>query len=109
MNDQAKTKKDHKFLNTRPVARFYYKGNHSHPVRRTVILIDVSDQLVTGYELREGMTVRDFRDAPIKSFRKDRIATMGQLDKRWIIVNKTNINKTTLRRYPLNDYLRSGA
>ena len=110
MNDQAKkTKKDYKFVNTRPVARFFYKGDHTHPVRRTIVLIETTDQLITGYEIREGSTVRDFRNAPVKSFRRDRIAIVGELDKRRVLTKKMDLNKTTLRRYPLNDLLRHGA
>jgi len=62
-----------------PVARFYYQGSHSHPVRRTILVIESTPKLLVGYELREGSTVREFRNAPIKSFRKDRIATEDQL------------------------------
>lgn len=65
-----------------PVARFYYQGSHSHPVRRTILVIESTANLLTGYELREGSTVRDYRNAPIKSYRKDLIATEDQLGPR---------------------------
>jgi len=66
-------------LRKKPVARFYYKGNHTHPVRRTIVLTEVTDDLIRGYEIREGSTVRKLTEAPIKSFRKDRIALLSQL------------------------------
>jgi hypothetical protein len=62
-----------------PVARFYYQGSHSHPVRRTILVIESTPTLLTGYELREGSVVREFRNAPIKSFRRESIATEDQL------------------------------
>jgi len=65
-----------------PVARFYYQGSHSHPVRRTILVIESTANLLTGYELREGSTVRQYRNAPIKSYRKDLIATEDQLGPR---------------------------
>lgn len=106
---QFKQKKDYKFVNTRPVAKFFYKGDHSHPVRRTILIIDSSETLLTGYEVREGSQVRSFRNAPVKSFRRDRIATAGQLDRRRTLAKKLDVNKTTLRRLPLNDFIKNGA
>lgn len=41
-----------------PVARFWYKGNHSHPVRRTVLITQQDSESITGYELREGSKTR---------------------------------------------------
>lgn len=64
----------HQLMRKLPVARFYYKGNHSHPVKRTVLLVKSTKTKVTGYELREGKTRRDFRNAPIKSYLRDKIA-----------------------------------
>lgn len=69
-------------LKKKPVARFYYKGQHTHPVRRTILLTEITPTLVRGYELREGSEVRDAAEAPIKSFRKDRIALLSQLGAR---------------------------
>ncbi len=61
-----------------PVARFFYKGsNHSHPVRRTILVICNNKDIITGYEIRNGDTVVSLEDAPIKSYRKDRIPNFG--------------------------------
>ena len=55
-------------VRNQPVARFYYQGNHSHPVRRTVLVTETTSNLIKGYELREGATVRELAKAPIKSY-----------------------------------------
>lgn len=72
----------YEIVRSKSVARFYYQGSHSHPVRRTILVIESTANLLIGYELREGSTVREFRNAPIKSYRKDSIATENQLGPR---------------------------
>lgn len=65
-----------------PVCKFYYKGTHSHFVRRTILRIPSENpELITGYELREGSEVRNMKKAPIKTYRKDRIAKWSQIGK----------------------------
>jgi len=86
-----------------PVAKFYYKGTHSHPVRRTVIITENTSRLLTGYELREGSTVRGFNKAPIKTYRKDKVATHRQLRR-----PKSTTNCSTLQRGRLFDLIKSG-
>lgn len=62
-----------------PVAKFYYKGkSHSHPVRRTILIIESDASYITGYELREGSEVRSFHKAPVKTFLKSKIAKVNQ-------------------------------
>src|SRR4051812_11016792 len=64
-----------------PIARFYYKGNHSHPVRRTVLVIESGRSHITGWELREGNTTRELTDAPIKTYNRSKVASPKQLRK----------------------------
>jgi hypothetical protein len=90
-----------------PVARFYYQGSHSHPVRRTILVIESTPRLLRGYELREGSYVRQFRDAPIKSYRKDYIATENQLGLRKHRLPGPRV--TTLQRESLLDLVKVGA
>lgn len=96
----------------KPVARFFYRGQrHSHPIRRTVLVIFSTSTLITGYELREGSTVRKFKDAPIKSYRKDRIAKVNEIDKRRILVKttpKNRRNESTLIRSDLMSLIKEG-
>jgi hypothetical protein len=87
-----------------PVARFYYKGqSHSHPVRRTVLIFETGSNTFTGYELREGNTTRTVGAAPIKTFRKDRIATRAQCRTDSVMrqVGKKRLTETTLSRTSL--------
>lgn len=89
-----------------PVARFYYKGTHSHPVRRTVVIIENTKNYLRGYELREGASCRWLRNAPIKSYRKSRIAKWSDLG-----LNKHRMPGppiTSLSRMKLLDLLKVG-
>jgi len=102
------------FADNRPVARFFYKGNHTHPVRRTIIIIESDDKKITGYELREGSRVRSCKNAPIKSYRRDRIAKIGQIDKRRVLrrnywIKPNGLRSTTLVRSSLKELIRYGA
>lgn len=66
-------------VRNRPVAQFYYKGTKKAPVRRTVLITEQDKETIKGYEVREGSQVRDVEDAPIKTFRLDKVATTSQL------------------------------
>lgn len=66
-----------KLVSKKPVAKFFYRGTHTHPVRRTVLIVEDSKDTFTGYELREGKQVRTGAKAPIKSYSKNDIAKGG--------------------------------
>lgn len=92
-------------VNNKNVARFYYKGNHSHPVRREVIVVEDNLVNLIGYEVREGNVVRDFKHGlPLKSYRKNNIATYGSYCR--LRASKANRRKpknlTTLSYVALN-------
>jgi hypothetical protein len=91
-----------------PVAKFLYKGNHSHPVQRTVLVIESNSKYLKGYELREGKTRRDFTNAPVKTYRKEKIATIKQCRKEVRAKVKKGLNSTTLQRVGLTDLLQNG-
>lgn len=90
-----------------PVATFYYKGSHSHPVRREILVVDQDRTHITGYELREGHFERDIDEAPIKTFLKDKIATRGQCRPESTVrkVSPTKWRETTLARANLHEAL----
>jgi hypothetical protein len=92
---------DYEPVRNLPVAQFYYRGqSHSHPVRRTVVVIDSDRNHITGYEVREGNITRDIDDAPVKSYCRDKIATRGQcrLGSTPRSVSKRRLNESTLVR-----------
>ena len=91
-----------------PVARFWYKGNHSHPVRRTVLVIEQTKEYIRGYELREGKNVRVASRAPVKTYRRDAIAK-GQSLRLDNPLRKSSPKKSTLIRKPLMDLIEQGA
>ncbi len=90
--------REYDLIRANPVARFHYQGNHSHAVRRTVLVIENTRTIITGYELREGNIVRNLKNAPIKSYTKTKIA------------DKTRDNiETFLTRTDLLDLVENGA
>ena len=87
-----------------PVAKFHYKGqSHRRPVRRTVLITRTTSKLITGFEIREGKEVRDVEDAPIKTYRRDKIATRGECRTDSVMrkVGKKRLSETTLVRSSL--------
>ena len=38
--------KEYKLVVEKPVARFFYKGHHSHPIRRTVLIIEDNENSI---------------------------------------------------------------
>ena len=91
-----------------PVARFWYKGTHTHPVRRTVLVIESTKEYLRGYELREGRIVRTAGKAPIKTYRRERIARGASL-RVDSPIRKLYPQKSTLVRKTLLDVIESGA
>lgn len=111
-----KAKKVYDLVERKPVARFWYQGeSHSHPVRRTVLLIEETRDHLIGYELREGNTVRTVEDVVknrmVKTYRKDRIAKYGDYSR--IRMNSRNFLKpfeeSTLERSSILTMFSEGA
>jgi hypothetical protein len=99
----------YEFLKDKPVARFYYQGNHSHPVRRTVLIVQQNDKVITGYEVREGSKTRSLAKAPVKSYLKSNIAKVCQIDRKCSLRKKAeNKNSTTYVRENLRDFVKTG-
>lgn len=100
----------YEILNDNPVARFYYQGSHTHPVRRTVVLIEENDETLTGYEIREGRNVRYVKNAPIKSYSKNKISNFGDYSR--LKMNRWNYAKadgeSTLSRANLENLVMEG-
>ena len=86
-----------------PVAKFFYKGTHTHPIRRTVLVIESNARFIRGYELREGTEVRELKDAPIKSYSRQKIARDRQVSHR----RKEGYDTSTLRRFGLLEALKN--
>ncbi len=89
-----------------PVARFWYKGNHTHPVRRTILVTESTKTHISGYELRDGNVVRTVAKAPIKTYNRAKIAKGVNL--RTKSKTSAKLNKTTLVRRPLMDLIEVG-
>jgi hypothetical protein len=103
--------KKYKLVNNYPVAKFYYKGNHSHPVRRTVLVTESNDWLIIGYEVRAGSEVYSPAKAKIKSYSRAKIAKIKQLRasmKRDRVIAEKGPNSSTLERIKLSDFLFTG-
>jgi len=89
-----------------PVARFWYKGTHTHPVRRTVLVTESTKTHLSGYELRDGNIVRQATNAPVKTYTRKKIAKGRNLRARQKSV--INLSKTTLVRKSLMSLIESG-
>jgi len=114
MSERKNGKNDYPILKNHqlPVWKFYYQGHHSHPVRRTILVLKdkCTETHVTGYELREGSEIRNFTAAPIKTYRRSKIAKVGQCGRR--LRKRTDAalyNLSTLVREDLFELLRRGA
>ncbi len=88
-----------------PAAKFYYQGTHSHPIRRTVLIIEDLPEMLVGYEMREGNTVRTVKRAPVKSYRKDWIAKYGDYSR---LPKTRRSRQSTLARSDLFSLLKEG-
>lgn len=98
----------YEIIENMPVARFWYKGTHTHPVRRTILIIEENENFIRGYELREGRIVRKAKESPVKTYRHDRIANGNSLRKNSPI-RILYPNRSTLTRKPLIDIIKTGA
>jgi hypothetical protein len=65
-------------IRNQPVAKFMYKGSHSKPVRRTVVITELGRNTIGGYEVREGRTTRVLANAGYKTFSRDEIVNMSR-------------------------------
>jgi len=104
--------KDYPVVRNQPVAKFFYKGqSHTHPVKRTVVLIESHPNYFRGFELREGTDVRPLGRAPIKSYSRKNIAKIREIDARRELRATTPSAKqdsTTLKRFSFADLVRQG-
>jgi hypothetical protein len=100
----SKKNKTYEIVRNQPVASFYYKGSHSRPVQRTVFITETDGNVFKGYEIREGNEVREVKDAPIKSFRKDWIATAGELRANSAVRSKMKADQCTLVRMSMKQF-----
>lgn len=110
---QNKLPKVYDLVAKKPVARFFYKGHHSHPIRRTVAIIAETTGLIIGYEFREGSKVRSVEEAldKIKSYRKDKIAKWGDYQ-RLRMSTRTFLKSpdlSTLERFSIRSMFTQGA
>ncbi len=92
-----------------PVAKFYYQGSKSHPVRRTILVTEANAKLIKGYELRCGSETRSAASAPIRTFCRSRIAEYGDLREGSGDRKRNRKSATTLSRSGLLDLVATGA
>jgi hypothetical protein len=92
--------------------KFFYQGNHGHPVRRTVLPTQETNTHITGYELRAGMSTLSLKDAKrrgvIRTYRKDEISKMGDYCRLRERKDYRSPNQTTLRKLDLLQLVEEG-
>ena len=91
-----------------PVARFYYQGSKSHPIRRTVLVTESNGKFFKGYELRCGSTTRTATTAPIRTYCRTKIAEFGDLRTDNSDRKRNSKTATTLSRSGLLDLVATG-
>ena len=91
-----------------PVARFYYQGSKSHPIRRTVLVTEANGKFIKGYELRCGSETRTATNAPIRTFCRTKIANFGDLRTDSSDRKRNRKTATTLSRSGLLDLVAVG-
>ena len=89
-------------------------SNNLPKINKTLIPENFNKQLVTinlikGYEMRAGNETRDFTTAPIRGFRKDRIALIKQCGRRLRKRTPKDLHDTTtLQKTGLLDIIKNG-
>lgn len=97
----------HEIKKNLPIAKFWYKGTHTHPVRRTVLIIESNKNYIKGYELRNGNKTTVASKAPIKTYSRSKIAKRENLRAENPLRTK-NPQKSTLIRTTLIKIIESG-
>lgn len=111
----ATKKRVYDLVSNKPVAKFFYQGSHSHPIRRTVLVIEDTSTQIVGYEFRCGNAVRSVAQAldenSVKTYRKDRIPKWGDYSRLRMTSNTflKDPKKTTLERFPILVMFTDGA
>lgn len=102
-----------KLVQSSPVAKFWYTQNqHRHPVRRTVLVTNETDDALTGYELRCGNTVRTYNEAVtsgLQTYLKADVTRYGQYCRLRQTKRYKSPSQTTMRRLELLDLVKEGA
>ncbi len=80
-------------VRNKPVAKFFYKEGHTHPVRRTVLITKENQDFIVGYELREGKETRVGSQAPLKTYCKSDIAKYGEYSR---LTKNAKLNRLNL-------------
>lgn len=99
-------------LAANPAAKFFYRGTHEHPVRRTVLLTEETDTHLRGYELRSGRNTISLKEAKrrgvIRTYRKSAIAKMGDYCRLRERKDYSCPQQSTLRRMELIQLIEEG-
>ena len=96
-----------------PVAKFWYKGSHTHPVLKVGLVIAdrTNRDIITMYLLRDGKKTFPIGQTPIRSFRRDKIAKHYSLRKevrQRMGVTSATETRSTLVRAELAELVHSG-
>lgn len=76
---ETSAQKNYSFIRNLPVAQFAYKGSHSKPIRRTVLITEISDDLITGLEVQEGRNRHEVGSAQVKSYSREKVRDLTRI------------------------------
>ena len=96
-----------------PVAKFWYKGSHTHPVLKVGLVIAdrTNDDIITMYMFKDGQKTFPIGKNPIRSFRRDKISkhySLRQEVRQRLGVTPATAHKSTLIRKELCEVVHAG-
>jgi len=74
------------------------------------LVIESNSRFIRGYELREGSILRSYKNAPVKSYTRAKVARIGQCGRRLRKRVPVQLHgELTLTRLPLKAFVKEGA
>ena len=102
--------KAYELVKTQPIAKFWYKGSHTHPMLKVGLVIKerTNATMITMYVLKDGKQTFKPEDAPVRAFRRDKIAKYYSLRapvRQRLGVNEQQLHMSTLERHEISDLM----
>jgi hypothetical protein len=82
------------FIKNKPIASFYYAGTHKRSIKRLVLIKEITDEKILGYELSNNCSklIENLEKAPVKCFLKNKM-------------EKDKNKKILLERFSVYDFI----
>ena len=92
------------------VAKFFYKGHHTHPVLKVGLVIKdrTNERMITMYVLRDGKQTYSLANAPVRSFTREKIAKYNSVRRpvrERLGINSQQMQQSTLERREITELM----